>query len=250
MVPLTNLRDANIDRQMLFDWTMIKFILWDVWGKQPDKKVDLQRNLYSKVLPWYGKSVKREQELSKAMFPWDIDFYGSLQPPPDYKFENARYQYQERETTKQKMIHAPKPKKCNEINEKQIELKVPTTGFKDLFRKAKAIFKTLPSELQKPFAKAPLNFQNLSKRSITKQMRSHSQDNKLCASKSIQLHDLEDSITFFVDDRLYDRTPAYDWALALRVKASVPDVTPVKRFFMYFFLNVCFLGCVCALVLW
>ncbi len=203
MRPLTDLRDANLDKQALFDFTMIKFIVWDVWGKQRASLEALTKKHLPLVTKWYARCIARD-ELCNLKFPWGIDMYGSLHVPQEdlYNFRDAVY----KKTT---AIVIPKT---------YVQRELPKKTFTVEFEKAKAVWSRLvPPELKTLYTiKAKENFQNMVKTPITRIMRDRGE---LWDSQTVRTTDMNAHTIFFFDFPERKIALRSDWILAFRIHA-------------------------------
>jgi hypothetical protein len=89
MRPLLYLRKCNHPKQMLFDFTIIKLMVWNMYGKllmDPNCHFAL-KSVTTKLVSittWYSRCVQ-QPALCKLPFPWP-HIFGNLQPPADYEF--------------------------------------------------------------------------------------------------------------------------------------------------------------------
>ena len=223
MRPLVELRQANANRQALFDVTMIKLITWEDYGQVRDisekfiaPSKDRLKTKLKTIINWYARCVRRQSELHSLRFPWGDDVYGSLQLDDESK--NVVYLRNEDDKD---FIYKP-PKTSQEDVIQHLKKMLKKKGM-TVYEKANKMWSILPKELTAPFKENKETIKNhLCKKKITAAMRAHGHGGALCEQASIQRENTCDkenpkgaNVTFFVDPgrRL-------DWALVFRISAS------------------------------
>ncbi len=98
--PLFDLRRFNVDREVLFDFTMIRFIVWDVLAGHNVVSERTIRERTKQVTRWYA-ACAGEPRLCKLQFPWNDNMTGKLEAPANYNI--MRYNNSSEEDSTQKL---------------------------------------------------------------------------------------------------------------------------------------------------
>ncbi len=213
--PLSDLRRFNRERQVLFDWTIIRFIVWDLFADEVASQASITSKL-ELVTKWYSVCAK-QPKLRKLTFPWgsEDDMTGSLQAPKNYDLRtnyNINVSKPPTISCRKKVVvieeEEEETKKQEEEDEEE-NVQIIDEENVQIIDEEKDAWHNVPCILRDLFDK-----NNISKKKINTEMRTR---NFACGPESICNEDIDSKITFFYD---FARG---DWAIVLRIGAVYED---------------------------